>query len=52
MTFDLKGSIKNRKIKFPEIENRWWIPMKNMKIRGHKKCMLDQNFIEINKDFN
>ena len=52
MTFDLKGSMKNRKTKFPESDNRWWVPQKSKKIRGHKKCMMDKNFIEINKDFN
>ena len=52
MTFDLKGSMVHRKVKFSESENRWWIPKKLGKIRGHKKCMLDKNFMEINRDFN
>ena len=52
MMFDLKGSMKNRKTKFAESEARWWVPTKNGKIRGHKKCMMDKNFIEINQDFN
>ena len=50
MIFDLKGS--NRKVKFSDNETRWWVPKKNHKIKGHKKCMVDNNLIEISRDFN
>jgi len=46
MVFDLKGSIKNRKVGF-EGEDKWWL-----KKPGHKKVMKDRNFVEINNDLN
>ena len=44
MTFDLKGSTYQRKIKFNQ---PWW-----RKYQNCKKCMKDNNFIEINRDLN
>ena len=46
MVFDLKGSIKNRKVGF-EGDDKWWL-----KRPGHKKVMKDRNFVEINDDLN
>ena len=46
MTFDLKGSLKNRKVGF---EEKWWTDGKK---KDCKTCMKDLNFIEINKDLN
>jgi hypothetical protein len=45
MTFDLKGSLRNRKVGF---EEKWWIDGKKL---GTKLCMKDCNFIEINNYF-
>ena len=47
MIFDIKGSIIGRKIKFKDSDERWWT-----KQLGHKKCMKDNNFIEISRDLN
>ena len=47
MTFDLKGSIYHRKVKFDEESSKWWLNS-----FGHKKGMKCRNFVEINEDFN
>ena len=49
MTFDLKGSKKNRKVKFAQ---KWWLQNFHSKPKGHKMCLKDLNFIEINRDLN
>lgn len=48
MSFDLKGSSAGRYTTFSKTEHNWWL---NMKL-GHKKVMKDNNFREINNDFN
>jgi hypothetical protein len=46
MSFDLKGSIYHRKVKFDD-ESKWWLNS-----FGHKKGMKCRNFVEINEDLN
>ena len=47
MFFDLKGSTKGRTTKFSRNEVFWW--QKNQ--WGHKKVMKDNNFLQIDHDF-
>lgn len=48
MKFDLKGSTKGRYEKFGIKEHCWWLK----DILGHSKIMKDNNFLQINHDFN
>lgn len=47
MFFDLKGSTKGRTSKFPRNESLWW----QKKQWGNKKVMKDNNFLQIDHDF-
>ena len=45
LTFDMKGSIENRKVRFNNKYKQFWLKKLN-----YKKVMKDLNFLEINRD--
>ena len=46
ITFDIKGSLQGRIVRFPKSEDGWWLRGRV----GHKKCLKDKNFLKINYD--